>query len=242
LLVARSLAANDCEGFPDALVLLEGSAAQPAYRDLMKACRAPSTGVAADVPHLVASLHGSPALLDIVNRAAVMAEAAGWIVHACAAFTIERQFLTELIVAAGPPPSTPQEAQTLAAIRDARRVLSLLGGSERQGCALGAVIALLLDWPAIRSMLDVTARPLGVAVPPCLLPGSAEIEALLLRLSPDADLERKLTFGARQLLAQHRALWSIAQSRADARRHMDPPYRTDQSLASWTSAVPRRRS
>lgn len=240
--MGRSLAANDSGGFPDALVLLEGSAAQPAFRDLMKACRSPSTGVAADMPHLVASLHGAPALLDIVNRSAVVAEAAGWVAHACAAFTIERQFLTELIVAAGPPPGTPDEARTLAAIRDGRRVLAMLGASEREGCALGAAIALLLDWPVIREVLDVAARPLGVQVPRCQMPGDAEIHALLARLAPTADLERKLTFGARQLLAQHRALWSVVQARYDARRAVDPGYRADQPLASWTSATPRRRS
>ena len=74
-----------------------------------------------------------------------------------------------------------------------------------------AAAALALDWSAVHKLLAASAERFGFAAPePYIigLPGIATV-------SP--PLARALAFGAQQLLAQHRGLWDLLESRASAR-------------------------
>uniref|UniRef100_UPI003F689FB5 DUF6975 family protein n=1 Tax=Sphingomonas bacterium TaxID=1895847 RepID=UPI003F689FB5 len=98
-------------------------------------------------------------------------------------------------------------AETEAAIAGQRRAFEALSHSDRAGCSLGAAAALLLDWGAVHAMLGAAAarfgiEPLALAFP---APSIAESHA------------RAALFAAQQVLAQHRGLWQLLESRAVAR-------------------------
>jgi hypothetical protein len=95
--------------------------------------------------------------------------------------------------------------------------IEMLGRSERAGCALGAAIALALDWRAIRSVLDAAAARLDVPARPASLPDLHETVALLDKLSGSRSSERAMLFGAQQLLAQHRGMWDLLATRESVR-------------------------
>ncbi|WP_375427880.1 DUF6975 family protein, partial [uncultured Sphingomonas sp.] len=90
--------------------------------------------------------------------------------------------------------------------------------SDRVGVATGAAAALALEWPAIRAVIDRAADAYGLALPPPALPGADGTAAVLERLDDGASVRRAMLFGARALLDQHRALWSLLEARSLARR------------------------
>ena len=104
-----------------------------------------------------------------------------------------------------------------AAILTQRHALEMLARSDRRGCASGAVAALTLDWPAIRGVLDRAADVFGAEIAPSSLPDPSVTTAALVALGATAACERAIGFGAQQLLAQHRGLWSLLEARAEAR-------------------------
>ena len=78
----------------------------------------------------------------------------------------------------------------------------------------------MLDWRAIRGVLDAAADRAGFAALPSTLPIDADTATLAATLAADPAVERAMSFGAQQLLAQHRALWDLAEARKSARdRH-----------------------
>src|SRR3546814_1893335 len=78
---------------------------------------------------------------------------------------------SDLIASAvGPVPSTQGQAQCEAAVAAQRKALDMLAESDRHGCALGASIALTLDWRTIRVLLDISALRLDLVPPTCTLP------------------------------------------------------------------------
>ncbi|AGH47858.1 hypothetical protein G432_00650 [Sphingomonas sp. MM-1] len=170
----------------------------------------------ADVIHHLCLLHGRhPGVIDLaVERSPD--DLAGWIGDSAAAFAEERGLLTRLVVAAPPLPSTPGQAECEAALLAQRHALEMLATSERRGCALGAALALLLDWVAIREILDLAATRLGIAIEPARLPTRAAIGDFAGRIPP--ALERAVGFGAGQLYHQQRGLWDLLESREQARR------------------------
>jgi hypothetical protein len=172
----------------------------------------------ADVLHLLAMLHGpQPGLIEISAERNVLPDADGWFRAAIAGFAAERAFLTQLIVAAGPGPSTPGEADTAAAVLEQRRAMAVIATSDRFGCTLGAAIALVLDWQAIRAVLETAAVRIGLDCPAMTLPDEAATGAVLASLPDHPRIDRTLSFGARQLLVQHRALWDLLEARTAAR-------------------------
>lgn len=188
-----------------ALVARDGSAAAPYFLTL---CR---PGVVArdlsDAVHGLCSLHGHhPGLIDHV--AARADPDADWLTDAAGTFAGERAWLARLIAAAGPLPSTPGQGEAQAAIAGQRHAFDTLARSDRAGCSLGAAAALLLDWAAIRRVLDLAAERFGVEPPPFhpVTPALA------------ASHQRAALFAAHQVLAQHRGLWQLLESRAAARR------------------------
>ena len=79
------------------------------------------------------------------------------------------------------------------------------------------MVALILDWQAIRSVLDTAATRIGIRVPVSQLPSEDATANVLANLPIQPRLDRTLSFGARQLLLQHRGLWDLLEVRKDAR-------------------------
>lgn len=172
----------------------------------------------ADAVHLMSSLHGSaPGIVDQARARPAPEAARGWLDAAAEGFVAERGFLMRTVVAAGPLPSTPGQAECEAAVAGQRHALDTLGRSDRAGCALGAAIALVLDWRAIRAVIDAAAQRFGVPLTPPALPSARQTMAAIEAAAAVSPIDRAMMFGAQQLLVQHRGLWGLLEARAEAR-------------------------
>lgn len=199
-----------------ALVAADGSAS---HRFLARL----GTGVApmrdlTDMVHQFCMVHARHP--DVIEQAAEHSHqpaTAAWIAQAAEGFAAERAYIVRLVAAAGPLPSTPGQAQSEAAITAQRHALDMLAQSGRTGCADGTALALVLDWPAIRSLLDITAERLGIDPPESLLPPVFETATVIDALAALLPVERAMLFGAQQMLAQHRGMWDMLEARASAR-------------------------
>lgn len=172
----------------------------------------------ADTVHYLCTLHGRhPGVVDHAAVRTAHAAARQWMLQTTDGFVVERGYLTKLAVAAGPLPSTPGQAESEAAVVGQRHALEMLAQSDRDGCAIGAAIGLVLDWKAVRSLLNVAAERLGVATPACTLPSPAACHELVVALSETPAVERAMIFGGAQLIGQHRGLWDLLEARQLAR-------------------------
>lgn len=213
---ADLFATRGLQGTLDALVAQDGSGTHP-YLLALSQPRA-ATRDLADAVHLLCTLHGRlPGVVDMAAERTDHPRALEWLLDAVAGFAEERAQITRLVVAAGPLPSTPGQAESESAVLGQRHALEMLARSERRGCAIGAALALVLDWPATRLMLDVAADRFGVSASPPQLPGGARALRLADAVSDSASIDRALFFGAQQLLVQHRGLWSLLDARRGAR-------------------------
>ncbi|MGI4731712.1 MAG: DUF6975 family protein [Janthinobacterium lividum] len=186
------------------LVGTDGSASSAHYSALFL----PRTALRdlSDAVHGVCLLHGHhPGLVEhVVARADPVPD---WLTVAAHAFAGERAWLARLVSAAGPLPSTPGQGETQAALAGQRHAFDTLARSDRAGCGLGAAVALLLDWEAIHRLLVVAAARFGI-----------EAQPYAFDHPPIADSHRRAAlFAAQQVLAQHRGLWQLLESRAAAR-------------------------
>nr|WP_299328510.1 hypothetical protein [Parasphingopyxis sp.] len=172
----------------------------------------------ADAVHYLSILHGQhPGVVELAALKTALPDARGWLDQAEQGFARERLFLSQLTVAAGPLPSTPGHDKSEAAALSQRHAIETLARSERTGCALGAAMALILDWQAIRPVLISAAARLDVEAPLSALPEQAETLALADTIGADQMVNRAMTFGAEQILAQHRGLWNLLEAREAAR-------------------------
>lgn len=218
----------------DALVAADGTAAHRhplalTTTGVRRSDRAPSAARRdlADALHALLAVHGDrPGLAD--EAAARVGEvaprgggdggiAADWLGQAAAGLADERDALARLVVAAGPLPSTPGQAATDAAFAAQRHAFRMLARSDRAGVATGAVAALALDWRAMRRVLLRAADAFGVTLARPTLPAAEETATVLGLVGESPSAERALLFGARALLDQHRALWTLLEARASAR-------------------------
>ncbi|MCW2350142.1 MULTISPECIES: DUF6975 family protein [Sphingobium] len=173
----------------------------------------------ADFIHLLVLLHGQ--IPGVVDHAAVhTAEpvARDWLIRSTSAFAEERDYMHRLCAAAGPVPSTPRHSEATAAIAQQSHAIEMLAQSERRGCALGTAITLVLEWQAIRKILDVGALSLGIEPAETTLPSQSDTVALLDDLPQVERFSRAVQFGADQLLVQHRGMWNLLKARAGARQ------------------------
>ncbi|WP_246586748.1 DUF6975 family protein [Stakelama flava] len=194
----------------------EGSGAHPLLWHLAN----PATQLRdlADAMHFLCLIHGNhPGLFDLALANGADPLASQWLTTASDNFHTERAFLVALSAAAGPPPSTPAHAESETAVTAQRHALEMLSRSDRAGCATGAAIALALEWPIIRQILDSAARRLEIDVPPLAMPPESETASLMAAMATTAPVERAMLFGFRQVLAQHRGLWELLEARVDAR-------------------------
>jgi hypothetical protein len=198
------------------LTASDGSTVHPHLR-IVSSFDSPARDVV-DTLHLLCMAHGSfPGLIDHARRRSGTPTTAAWLDHAADVIAGERQYLARLVAAAGPLPSTPGHAESEAAVTAQRHALDMLGQSEREGCAFGAAAALLIDWIAVRRFLDSAARRLGIEHDAFSAIDRDEIAVVIDAAAERAAVERALSFGAQQLLAQQHGLWDLLEARAAAR-------------------------
>jgi hypothetical protein len=212
---------GDISRILEALVAADGTAAHPyanrassgVSRDALL-----SIGDLADAAYYLCLLHGRhPGVIDhAANRSADNA-ARAWLIETADAFSVERAYLTQVTVAAGPVPSTAGQADCETTVGQQRHALDMLAQSDRRGCAMGAAIALVLDWRAVRHVLDMAAIRAGLEPQRCTLPERAVTLDIARAIGGDDATDRAIQFGARQLLNQHRGLWDLLAARADVR-------------------------
>ncbi|MBT2187707.1 DUF6975 family protein [Sphingobium nicotianae] len=172
----------------------------------------------ADFVHLVSLLHGQvPGLIDHAAARTVEVSARGWLLKSIDAFAVERQFLGKLSVAVGPLPSTTGHHETTTIIAQQRHAIEMLAQSDRRGTAFGTAVTLVLEWQAIRAVLDAGAIRLGIEPPVSTLPTRAETLSLLADMPDPERLTRAVQFGATQLLGQHRGMWDLLKARSAVR-------------------------
>ncbi len=95
----------------------------------------------------------------------------------------------------------------------------MLAQSDRRGCALGTAVTMVLEWDAIRAILDAGALRLGIEPPVCRLPTRNDTLKLLDALPEPERISRAMMFGASQLVGQHQRHVGPAGSRAEIRRN-----------------------
>ena len=172
----------------------------------------------ADAIHLLCALYGRhPGLIELALANCEPGAVRDWLREASDAYERERLYLVRLTAAVGPLPSTPGAAQTEAALMAQRHAIETLAKSERSGCALGAATALMVDWPAVRGLLDRAGDRMGVTRPALTLPDPASVVGVIDRGVESVGAERALAFGAEQLLLQNRGLFDLLEARAAAR-------------------------
>lgn len=201
----------------ETLVESDGTAGAPHAAAMMRP-DAPMRDLA-DAVHALAVIHGAfPGIVDHAQGGALERPVAGWLAVAAYEVARERKLLAQLTATVGPRPSTPGQSAAEAAVAAQRHALTMLARSDRNGCALGTAIAFVLDWGAVRRVLENGAARCGLEVEHRFDGFSAASHALLAELSPTPSVERAITFGAQQMLAQHRGLWGLLEARAAARR------------------------
>lgn len=172
----------------------------------------------ADAAHYLCLLHGRhPGVIDYAATRSADNAARGWLIQAADAFARERAYLAQVTVAVGPAPSTAGQSDCETVVSQQRHALDMLAQSDRRGCAMGAAIALVLDWRAVRHMLDIAAIRVGLEPHGCGLPDRAATLDVARAIGGDDAIDRAIQFGARQLLNQHRGLWDVLQARAKIR-------------------------
>jgi hypothetical protein len=201
-----------------ALVVREASASHPHVRSLLSLDSARDTRNAADALHHLSMLHGRhPGVIDHAAARTLDSAARKTLFALADAFAAEREALGRVVVAAGPIPSTPGQAQTEASVIAQHHAIDMLAQSDRQGCALGAAIALALDWHAIRCVIDAAAKRFGVDLPLSTLPPVTTLGAAAEAAATSPAIERAALFGAQQIVTQHRGLWDLLEARASSR-------------------------
>ena len=172
----------------------------------------------ADAVHLLCMLHGRhPGVIDHAANRTVEAPLRAWFNAATLGFAAERALLARLAVAAGPMPSTPGAGDNQAAVLGQRHAIEMLAQSERNGCALGAALALALDWVQVRPLLELAAARFGVDCEPYAIAEADIFAAAEAAASGSPAVERALMFGAEQIAVQHFGLWDLLEARQQAR-------------------------
>ncbi len=217
---AATFATNDAATTLAALVSREATSAHPYVGSLLSLDSAEATRNASDAIHHLSMLHGRhPGVIDHASARTASDTARLALFRIADAFALEREFLARLVVAAGPIPSTPGQAETEASVIAQRHAIEMLAQSDRQGCAVGAALAMAYDWHAIRPILDVAANRFGVEPPKMALPDEDEYVDIARSACATPATERAMLFGAQQIATQHRGLWDLLEVRAKARLH-----------------------
>ncbi|WP_447756584.1 DUF6975 family protein [Sphingopyxis fribergensis] len=204
----------------DSLVASDGTGAHQHVRSGALSSGPEAMRNLADAVHFLCLLHGRhPGVIYNAARKAVDPASRQWMDEAADAFAQERAFLSKIAAAVGPVPSTQGQAQCEAAVAAQRKAIDMLAESDRHGCAVGAAIALTLDWRTIRVLLDISAQRLDLSPPTCTLPDLRDTARLAGSIADSPAVERAMAFGAQQLITQHSGLWDLMAARAASRAH-----------------------
>lgn len=196
----------------------QGSAAHPYARSPELLTGPDAARNLSDLLHFLCTLHGRhPGVVDHAAMRVTGAEARLWLASAAEAFSAERVYLSRLAVAAGPVPSTPGAADSDAVVRSQRHAIEMLALSERDGCPLGAAMAVILDWASVRGALMVAASRFGVDLPEFTAGDRDAVRAVSDSFAATPSAQRALLFGAEQILVQHYGLWDLLEARQQAR-------------------------
>lgn len=217
---ALRLQAKDISGVIDALVAADGTAghAYAAQAIDNEGRLLGSLANLADAAYYLCMLHGRhPGVIDHAATRSADNAARAWLLQTADAFASERAWLTQVTVAVGPAPSTAGHSDCETAVSQQRHALDMLAQSDRRGCAMGAAIALVLDWRSVRRVLDSAALRMGLEPRPSILPDRDTTLAMAAAIGGDDSIDRAIQFGARQLLSQHRGLWDLLSARAEVR-------------------------
>jgi len=199
-----------------ALAATDGCARHPVLSRLTGA-RATARDTA-DAVHALCAIHGRPVtLFGTAARQAIPSADQPLLDEAETAFAQERAYLAALVAAVGPLPSTPGQAESVAAFAALRHTFDTLAASGRNGCAIGATIALMIDWETFRRLLDTAAAQHAVDRPANALPDHAIVLRCYATAATAAGVHRAIRFGAQQAFAQHRGLFDLIEARAIAR-------------------------
>jgi len=202
----------------DARVAAHGSASHRHVAALREATGPEASRDLADAVHLLCAVYGRhPGLVQLALDHCPAGIVREWLREASEAFERERLFLVRLTAAVGPLPSTPGSSETESLLSAQRNAIETLAMSERRGCALGATIALVADWAAVRAVLGRAAARMGVEVSASTLPDGAAVARVIESVSGDPAAERAIGFGSEQLLLQNRGLFDLLDARASAR-------------------------
>jgi hypothetical protein len=220
-MIGQALSTGTSRDTADALIALvraEGSAAHRHPKSEVLTDGPEAARNVADIVHLLCLLHGRhPGVVDHAIDHVTKPATRGFLSDAAEAFSHERALLTKLVVAVGPLPSTPGQADTETAVLAQHHAIDMLAQSERSGCAFGAALALLADWVAVRPLLETAARRLSLDFDKSDLPNAIAIAAAIRAANNSDAADRAMLFGAQQIVAQHRGLWDLLEARAIAR-------------------------
>ena len=220
-MTGQALASGTTRDTADALVALVRAEGSASHRHLASPVLTHGPEAArnvADLVHLICLLHGRhPGIVDHAVDRVAQPETRAFLSDAAAAFSAERTILTRLVVAVGPLPSTPGQADTETAVLAQFHAIDMLARSERAGCGFGAAMAVLLDWAAVRPVLDTAAHRLSIEIDRSTLPIANDIASIIRTSQNNAAYDRAMLFGAQQIVAQHRGLWDLLEARALAR-------------------------
>jgi hypothetical protein len=199
-------------------VVRNGSAAHP-YPKSHALLYGPEAGRnLSDAVHFISMLHGRhPGVVDHASTRCAERDARLWLEETALAFAAERVFLARLAAAAGPIPSTPGGAATESTVLSQRHAIEMLAQSERNGCAIGAAAAVIIDWSGIRLVLEAAARRFGAEMPLVGYEDPASAAAFAEDFARSAAIERAALFGAEQIAVQHHGLWDLLEARQQAR-------------------------
>lgn len=201
-----------------ACVAEHGSAAHPYLRSHALLRGPHASRNLSDAVHFLCMLHGRhPGVVDHAANRCLEPATRAWFDSATRAFAAERSFLARLSFAVGPTPSTPGAGDAESTVLSQRHAIEMLAQSERKGCALGAAVAVVVDWNPIRAVLDTAAERFGVDAPVTRLCSSGDVLALAEAAITTPPLERALLFGANQIVLQHHGLWDLLEARQQAR-------------------------
>jgi hypothetical protein len=217
---AATLVTSDAATTCAAIVTREATDAHPYVATLHVLDSAEATRNAGDAIHHISMLHGRyPGVIDHAGARTLADAPRRALFQLADAFARERDFLGRLVVAAGPIPSTPGQAETEASVIAQRHAIEMLAQSDRQGCAVGAALAMALDWLAIRPVLAAAAKRFGLDIPATEMPDEAHLVEIARGACTTPATERAMLFGAQQIATQHRGLWDLLEVRAKARQN-----------------------
>ena len=195
-----------------------GSKSVPYFKYITQNFKTLQASDVGDIAYFLCVLHGSyPGVVDYTSDKVANEDTHTWLVNAMNGFSAERSFLTKLTVAAGPITGVGQYDQSEVTVHNQRKALQILSQSDRGGCAIGASIAVILDWHSIRPVLDSIALKLGIKPQSLLLPSIEKTQELYDFLISSALIKRATNFGIDQILSQHRGLWELLEARHNTR-------------------------